>query len=191
MNSKKIILGLVILVVTVSFWYFLNNQNRSSITEDVEMDLATSTPTREIPILYRKPPREVQEDNKEYRNEFNWFQLTLPEKTIITETKQAGGIRNISLSYDSGDIIKMYIVPHGDPEITEYRINQDLPSGIMDDIEQIEIDGVSAKIFTSERAGLGKTKEVWFIAKGFLYEIYVPEALENWLIENLNSWEFL
>ena len=191
MDMKKIIITvIIILLIAVGVWY-VSDQKEKSATELLPDTVTAATTSNEIPVLYRKPPRELTSEQQEYRNRFNWFQLILPGDCVVNESKSPGGIRDITLTFASGSLINMHIVPHGDPEITESRIEADLPSEVMEDVKYLEVDGASARSFLSERPGIGSTREIWFVAKGFLYEIHVPVNDEALLLETLNNWQFL
>ncbi len=86
---------------------------------------------------------------------------------------------------------QILVFPYKEDYVTEERFRMDIPSGSMENPQNILIDGVPGTIFYSTDATLGETREVWFIHNGFLYEITAPKIFDPWLSEILLDFRFL
>lgn len=137
------------------------------------------------------PDRAPPNGQKEYRNDFFLFSLFVPEGMIVEEFQETGTrLTVVFTDEEAGNEFQVYVQPYGLHEISEKLFEADMPSGVMDDPQEIQIDGARATTFTGSVAGFGETHEVWFINNGFLYEVTAPPALDAWLAEILNSWKF-
>lgn len=68
--------------------------------------------------------------------------------------------------------------------LTPERIRQDLPSAIIEKPMEVLIGkdkNKQALIFFSEDPSIGKTREIWFIHKGNLFEISTYADLDAWI----------
>jgi len=75
--------------------------------------------------------------------------------------------------------------------LTSSRILEDLESAVIDNPQEVTIgDDIRALIFWSSASGIGKTREVWFIHNGFLYEITTYARLDSWLAQILSTMKF-
>jgi hypothetical protein len=61
----------------------------------------------------------------------------------------------------------------------------------MRDPVNLPVDGAAAQRFESKNKILGETTEVWFIGKGFLYEVTTYRDFGNDVVELLKNWQFL
>ena len=67
----------------------------------------------------------------------------------------------------------------------------DEPSGVMNDPQNITIDGAPATEFFSTNPAMGASREIWFLHGGFLYEITTPQPLDSWLLQIMETWQFI
>jgi hypothetical protein len=86
---------------------------------------------------------------------------------------------------------QIFIVPYQEDQVSEAQLKKDLPSGVMEDLHEIVIDGVRANAFYSSNPVLGETYEVWLIHNGFLYELSTHKSLKEWLSAIISTWQFL
>lgn len=152
---------------------------------------ASSSPSELTSMRPPAPHRTPPTRQKEYRNDFYLFSLFVPEGMIVEEFQETGTrLTVVFTDEEAGNEFQVYVQPYGLSEITEKLFKADMPSGVMDDPQEIKIDGVTATAFTGFVAGFGDTHEVWFVKNGFLYEVTAPAALDAWLSEIMKSWMF-
>ena len=84
----------------------------------------------------------------------------------------------------------IFIAPYDQPKITQATFLMDEPSGVMNDPQDITIDGAPATEFFSTNTAIGASREIWFLHGGFLYEITTPQSLNSWLLQIMQTWQF-
>jgi hypothetical protein len=87
---------------------------------------------------------------------------------------------------------QIFIGPFDEPDpLTKERILKDVPDMVIDDAQQrILKNGVPGLIFFSQESSLGRTREVWFVHNGFLYQVSTLAELDKRLAEILGTWKF-
>lgn len=139
-----------------------------------------------------KPARMPLPGYQEYRNEFYKFQVFYPDILSVKEFKEKGSA--ITLTFENADRsqgFQVFITPFGGNTITETRIKTDNPSGVVEQMAEATIDGQKGITFFGKNEVMGETREVWFIARGFLYEVNTYKSLDSWLRNIMQSWQFL
>jgi len=178
--------GVLILAgVALFMWQFVAKGQPGQLVSQEKKD--------EVPIAPPlRPARTPPPGFKEYRNEFYKFQVFYPDSLTVTEYKEKGSA--ITLTFQNADRsqgFQAFIAPFGGTTITETRIKTDEPSGVVIDLAEATIDGQKGITFFGHNDEMGDTREVWFIARGFLYEITTYKALDSWLRNIMGSWQFL
>jgi hypothetical protein len=143
------------------------------------------------PVLEMKPQRTPPSGYKEFRSEFYKFQLFYPDNFEVKEYKGEESTATYTFKAADGHSLEIFIVPYGDRQISEARFKMDEPSGILDQMSTSTIDGALAASFYGRDPSMGDTAEVWFIGRGFLYEITTYKELDQWLSQQLATWQFL
>jgi len=139
-----------------------------------------------------KPPRTPPPGQKEYRSEFYRFQFFYPADLTLKEFDGPESTRTSTFkNQNTGAQFQLFILPYGEQKISEERLKKDLPSGIIASSTTVLIDGSNAASFYSSDQSLGKTHEVWFVGRGFLYEATTYQELGPWMDTILQSWQFL
>jgi hypothetical protein len=148
------------------------------------------TPT---PVLELKAPRTPPKGYKEYRNEFYRFQMFYPDDMEVQLVKEAatGSATLIFQNKEYTEAFQIFVIPYGDTTFPEYRFKSDLTSDVLTDKTHITVDGEDATAFHSKDESMGDTREVWFIGRGFLYEVTTYKPLDSWLAEIMKTWRFL
>lgn len=85
---------------------------------------------------------------------------------------------------------EVYVLPYGQPQVSQERFQKDIPSGVRDDFQPVTIDGASGASFFSTDPRLGDTAEVWLLHGGYLYEITALKSDAAWLSSILSTWQF-
>ena len=121
------------------------------------------------------------------------FKVSYPADFAVREyAEEEAGARTVIFEGPSpGEGFQVFVVPYDKPEITREQFLTDDPSGVMDDAQQITIDGVPAKSFFGHNDQMRDTREVWFIKNGLLYEVTTYKPLAPWLTDILLTWRFL
>lgn len=86
---------------------------------------------------------------------------------------------------------EVYVLPYGQPQVSEERFAKDNPSGVRDSMQNITIDGATAASFFSSDPRLGDTAEVWVQHNGYLYEVTALKSDAAWLSSILSTWQFI
>ena len=123
-----------------------------------------------------------------YTNAKYGFSLELPEGTKTSEF-QEGEYGDMLLFGD----FQIFVSEFDEPGIvTPERIKQDLPAIYIDQPQQVIIgkDRLNALIFFSEEESLGRTREVWFVHNGYLYQISTLEENDAFIGGILETLEF-
>lgn len=129
----------------------------------------------------------------QFRSDIFGFKLDYPSVLMVNVYNEDNDA--YTLTFESVDNEKkgfqIFITPYDGATITSEQILKDLPgTEIQDPVEVILGDGTRALIFWSNNETIGKTREVWFVYDGHLYEITTYVYLDSWLAEILNTWEF-
>ena len=111
-------------------------------------------------------------------------------ETIILQRESDAGV-----SVEQKQGFQVYITPYEPEEpvsvITPQIINRDVPGTVVEDPQVAVLgDGTEALLFWGNADGIGKTREVWIIHDGYLYEITTYAHLDTWLAHLMTSWRF-
>ncbi len=128
---------------------------------------------------------------KIYRSLIFKFWLIYPDNLSVKEFNKGDTTTIVFEDLEREEYFQIFVVPYNGSEISKERLAMDLPSGVIKDEIGVFINGVKGISFTSQDVKIGETREIWFINKGFLYEITVPLALDSWLSLILQNWYFM
>jgi hypothetical protein len=160
-----------------------------------DFSLATTTSASATSSAAGRPSATPQAPtgSKEYRNKQYGFSIyypdNLPPKEYVTPR-----IPELTVAFQAeqgGEGFQIYVAPIDGNEITEERFLRDEASGVRKDPHDAAVDGVKALAFNGFDAAMGQTYEVWFIRKGFLYEVSTYKELESGLNEIMSTWRFI
>jgi hypothetical protein len=131
-------------------------------------------------------------NSKQYENAQFHLSLYYPDDLTVTE-EPVGGNSLVILFKDSGTQqgFEIFVTPYDQPKITQQRFLLDEPSGVMNDPQNITVDGAAATEFFSTNPAMGTSCEIWFLNNGYLYEVTTPEPLQSWLQQIMESWNFI
>lgn len=183
-----LIIGSVILLSCSAWYWYVYTDAQQTVAGDLQ-----KPPHPAVPIIDPLPgPRTPREGMREYRSEFYHFQLFYPDTFTVTVYPEAESGRTIVFSNAlTGEQFQIFMIPYGAPAISDARIKTDIPGGVMDAPQHVTIDDISATAFLSYSSALGDLREIWFVNKGFLYEVTAPLSLDDWLAELITTWMFL
>lgn len=142
-------------------------------------------------IVMTPPTIPISEMNRLYKNVLFRFSLTYPKNLQVREHDDGTSASTITFESEAGQQgFQIFIVPYTENYITPEQFKKDIPSGVMEEPTDIIIDGARATMFYSQDVVMNKTREVWFIKDGFLYEITTVADLDAWLAQILSTWQF-
>ena len=142
---------------------------------------AVSAPTR------RMPPA----GTKEYKNARYGFSFLYPSDLSVATFPEGGGATITFQNVEKAEGFQIFITPYSEPQVSEKRFRQDVPSGVRKSLTNISVDGATGAAFYSTNAELGATREVWFVRGGFLYELTTLKPLDRWLGTIVKTWKFV
>ena len=95
----------------------------------------------------------------------------------------------------AGEGFQIFLSPFDEPldVLTPERIREDVPAIAIEN-PQVVVVGQGgqfrALIFFSNDESLGRTREVWFIHEGYLYQLTVPAGRDAEIARVMGTWEF-
>lgn len=136
--------------------------------------------------------RAVGEGQREYQNLQYHFSILYPQELAVAEEQEGGGA--VTVTFQNEEEVKgfqIFIVPYTGAQVSSAQFKKDIPSGVQEQLANIQVDGATGAAFYSTDAVLGATREVWFIRGGYLYEVTTLKSLDTWLDPIISSWEFI
>lgn len=200
---KKLSLKIVVIIIVVIvlggaiFFLFFNKKSPQTAGEDkTGNEIIGQEKTFEITAAKNK------ENNIYTDSQYN-FSFEYPKDFTATKFGEGeDGDTILVQKQGSKEGFQIFISPFDEPgPLTEERVKQDLPDLKMESPEQrvlkITVDsgssapsGVEGLIFFSEEASLGKTREIWFIQNGFLYQVSTYKEFDSLVAKILETWRF-
>jgi len=110
--------------------------------------------------------------------------------TVSAKPGEDGSMVVLFLDQTTAQGFDIFIAPYDQPKITQATFLMDEPSGVMNDPQNITIDGALATEFLSTNSVMGASREIWFLHGGFLYEVTSPQSLDSWLLQIMETWQF-
>lgn len=200
MSRIKIISVAVVTVITVGALLFLlkstNSPYKSGLSSVADFGFFKSPPPdnasgKKIESV-QSPTSNTATPAKTYTNPELGFSFNHPEGLNVsgfaegeigyTILAQKPGSRDPSAS-SGREAFQIFISEFDESgPITPERIKQDLPDMAMEDPKPVRIGSdkkLEALIFFSQNQSLGRTREVWFIHEGSLYQVTTYADLDN------------
>lgn len=136
--------------------------------------------------------RTVPSGMREYRSVAYHFSLLYPQELTVAERQEGGGAITVTFqNVEKAEGFQIFIVPYKEAQVSAERFRKDVPSGVRESLTSVVVDGALGAAFYSASPALGATREVWFVHKGFLYEVTTLKPLEAWFRDILQTWKFL
>lgn len=134
----------------------------------------------------------LPEESVLYKNDKYGFSLHYPQGLIFKEFDEGAGAQTIVFQKpnDVKTGFQIYITPYTEATITGQRILFDV-SGAVSDLKEENIrDDFLVATFISEASILGKTREIWWLHGGFLFELTTFASLDGWIRDIVKTVEF-
>jgi hypothetical protein len=196
MSKKTIIIIAVVVVLLSGAIIFLSLSNKKSPQgEEIKFNENQSAAPEQT---YTVTASKEDEKNNVYTDSQYGFYFQYPKDFTVTKFKEGEDgdtilIQQKAPSSSSGQAgFQVFIAPFDEPgPLTKERITQDLPEMKITNAEnRVLKNGVPALIFFSEETSLGKTREIWFIKNGYLYQISTTAALDSLVAQIIGTWMF-
>lgn len=128
----------------------------------------------------------------EYKSERYGFSISYSKELSVKELEDGGAVTIVFENKDKSLGFQIFAVPYIGETVSRERFLLDAPSGVMEDIKNLEVNKLAAISFYGKDESLGDTYEIWIVNKdkGMLYEITAPRALEKWLSDIIETWLF-
>lgn len=177
--TVAILLAVVLAGSAVAFFVY------SPAPSSLHQGSATST----TPNAVRQPPTGWTT----YRSAEYGFSFWYPSELSVKEYDEGKNSRTLTFEEKNGEKgFQIFITPYTEDHITTERFRMDSPSGVMENPVDVVIGGTEkGTMFFGKHASLGDTREVWFIYRGFLYEVTTYKNLDAWLSEIMATWTFI
>lgn len=149
-------------------------------------------------VVPTEPPK-ISNLTETYENTKYKFSFQYPKGYSINafsqEAEVLGEPVDVVLLQKSGENtgFQIFITPFDEPEITPQRVLDEIPDMLVENPVDVLIGAkkdIKALIFISDKEGIGDTREVWLIHKGYLYQISTYAVLDNFIGPILDTLAF-
>lgn len=195
-SNPKFIIGVVIMVLVagalLGFLYYFRGSdgvppaNFFGIMNFIGGDSQESSePFQEAPETANLRAGWKTETNEKYG-----FSFQHPEDMKVGSVPSPEGTETIVVEKEKPFGFQIFISPYDEPHLTVERIKTNIPGIIMEQPQEVTVDGEQGVAFFSRDDSIGKTREVWFVHKGYLYQITAYAEFSDKLFEILGTWKF-
>jgi hypothetical protein len=189
MNNKIriVILGTCILIGVGASIYNKGGITALAITESA---FSTSTPLS-LPAS-TSTTQVASQGKRQYSKKAFHFSLLYPDNLQVQEYKEQGGGFTVTFEdIEADQQFQVYVTPYSGGQISEAQFKLDEPSGVRKNQTDVVVDGARGTMFFSNYPRMDDTREVWFINRGFLYEVTTYKELDSWLAQIMQTWKFI
>jgi len=186
MNKKTIIIIAIIVVLLAGaiIFLFLNKKPAPNSVENTENEFAPQQ-------TYTLTPSKEDSKNNVFTDTQYGFSFQYPKDFTVTKFQEGEG-DTILIQQKEGGGFQVFISPFDEEgPLTKERVLQDLPDLKIENAEnRVLKNGIPALIFFSQEESLGKTREVWFIKNGNLYQVTTTADLDSLVAQIIATWKF-
>lgn len=188
-NKIFVIVAIAVIIIVAGIFIFLGNKKSPRpIGEDkTGNEIIGNEPTFTI------APSEEDSANNLYADSQYNFSFQYPKSFTATKFSDQEDTSTILVQGEGGKTgFQIFISWFDEPgPITKERILQDLPDLTIKNPEQRVLkNGIPALIFFSEEASLGKTREIWFVKDGYLYQVTATKEIDSLVAQIVGTWRF-
>lgn len=136
-------------------------------------------------------PQKNSAESFSYTHPLFGFTFSLSEKfSTGTFPEGEGEMLMVKLTGEQNRQTQIYVTEFSEKgPLTAQKISQDLPDMPMEQTMDVMVDGEPAVAFESD-AGGSKTREVWFVHSGHLYQISAKIENQQLVSDILTSWKW-
>lgn len=137
-------------------------------------------------------PQKTSETSFSYTHPLFGFTFSLNEKfSTGTFTEGEGEMLLVKLEGEQNRQTQIYVTEFSEKgPLTAQKISQDLPGMVMENPIDVMVDGEPAVAFISKSDSGEKTREVWLVHSGHLYQISSLTTSEKMASDILTSWKW-
>lgn len=186
---------LIALALLLSVLYVLPRFAPSSGLRNTDADESASIPSGATPEVLADI--HAYQYTQTYVNSAFRFSFRHPRGFTVTTAPSAGGEDGGTvLLIESGDKkvgVQIVISPYGaDADITAVLVRADLPNIRVDDPQTVEVgpDRLGLAFMSDNGAFGGRSREVWFVFNGNLYQISTYAEFDEFLKGLFGTWQF-
>lgn len=190
--QSKHLIGLLSLLGAFVIGVVLVIPSKTEVRPGVKDSLATPSAN-----VYSQKGSSLGRDFDTYVNgRFN-FSVAYPKGAEILEYDEGDDAFTILVNSFKGsqeESFQVFIYPVNIDEglLTPQVIRHDNPDAVIEDAQYIELSGdVRALLFWSEDSFIGKTRELWFVHSGYMYQVTTYAESDSWLAKIMSTWTFL
>jgi hypothetical protein len=179
MKRKKTIFIIVVIIILVVVAFVFGGSNNENNTQEIDGRVINQPPA-------------IVDSSGGYKNKEFGFSLTFPQG-VEAEEFNDGPRKTIVFQSDTGEGLQFYIAPHAEKTITQSRILEDIPSAVIEEAQEVLVGrakDIRALLFWSEDAEVGRTRELWFVQNGYLYQVTTFAELDSWLAGIMSTLSF-
>lgn len=174
-NKKIIIIVFLLIIATVLIFSFkLLNFSNSNEQREQESPLGQSSMN-----LKDNPTAKL------YENFDFGFRFLYPASSTVSELEDDTGFTILVKGIEPKEEFQIFISPFDEEgELSGDRIKRDIPDLKIDQPQNVLIGDakdINALIFLSENESVGQTREIWFSANGYLFQITAVEGNDNFI----------
>lgn len=182
---------IIIIVFAVGFiaWRFFGDSNREFFaSRDVgitfELDQSPEAQERKDEI-----DQVVLLPENSYVHESPNFTFVVPEGHNVGTFEEGGGQSVVVQNTATGLGFQIFVSAFDEDiqTLTPERIKQDVPNIIMERPQQVSVQGNTGLAFVSQNPAFGKSREVWFVHSGYLYQMSTYVENEALLLKVLGT----
>lgn len=177
--------GTAILVLAVSAFFWKNWDETLPNVNLRTSDVPGTSDVQARPIV----------QNGVYQNKKFGFSVAIPERFKVTENNP-DEFTTLVLAETANPAEKrsfqIFIMPFDEPgPINKERILIDMPNAVIDNPQSISINGIDAFLFFGKDEDLGRTREVWFVNNGYLYQVSSWASFDEELSKIMATFKFI
>lgn len=193
-TTTKTIGVVLVLLVGGGVWMLIKYSAQFAGVGSVPDSSATHSlpadPEQEVHTVPEEPP---MEGYRWFANNDYGFAFQYPDDMSVTlfGTEEGG---DMVLAEGKGNASFQIFITDFDEDIsaiTTERVHQDLPDLVIEDPQEAVLaSGLRALIFWSEDAAIGRTREVWIVHAGSVYQVTAPAEFDTELAKIMTTWRF-
>lgn len=189
LQSKKIWLYILFVAIVAILWksdvHKLNEKGKSE--EKIAAEAKQSVTVEE-----KAKTLASSELTETYRSDLYGFSLSYPEG-LKTSFFQDGNTAIMAISDGATGLgVQIAVTPFDEPNttITAERVKKDIPDIVFKEPQEVTLGSMGKGIAWIDGAGADAKRQVWFAARGHLFQLTAPMRFDAPLKKMLNTWVF-